>query len=369
MKILALVNTLQFAGGVETSLLHKATAWVRAGHEVEVSTLEHGARDFHAFPSEVRRVSLGVAYDARRRLLSPRNLRAALHHAWALRKLIRRAKPDVVVNCIYGYSFYLLPLVAPAGVKLVSENHSSRKREAAMATSAAARMKRSIRALFDSLYDWSVFLSREEAEVARGRNVCVIPNPVPSLSPDMQFPEKKSRIIAAGRICRVKGFDRLIDAWALARYRLPGWTLHIYGDGELDEVDALVRLARRRGVGSSVELFPATADILERIAESRIFAMASRSECFPMVLLEAMQLGAPVVAYDCPTGPRNIVQNGVTGVLVDDGDIQQFADALVALAQDESRQQEIVAAARLESHRYEVTQVMPLWARLFEGRL
>ena len=114
---------------------------------------------------------------------------------------------------------------------------------------------------------------------------------------------------------------------------------------------------------------PATAAIQDRIAESRVYAMTSRSECFPMVLLEAMQLGVPIVAFDCPTGPRNIILNDVTGLLVPEGDIARFADALVALAQDYERQKEMGKAARLESDRYELDQVMPVWTRLFEGRL
>lgn len=179
--------------------------------------------------------------------------------------------------------------------------------------------------------------------------------------------DKKNRVIAAGRICRVKGFDRLVDVWALLADRLPDWQLHIYGDGEGQDVESLRALIAAHGLQHCVHVHPATTAIHERIAESRIYAMTSRSECFPMVLLEAMQLGVPVVAYDCPTGPRNILESGVTGILVEDGDAESFAEALVALASDPAAQQVLGDAARDASRRYAPEQVMPLWSRLFEG--
>lgn len=366
MKILVLLNALESAGGVETSLLHKTTAWVRDGHEVEVLTLVDRAPDFRQFPTGARRASLGIAYDQRSGLLSPGNLRVALRHAWALRRWIRRSHPDVVINCIYGYTFYFLPLLSPRGVKLISENHSSRKWGVATA-SGMSRLKRAIRGLFESFYDWSIFLSREEAEVSRCRNVCIIPNSIPSLPPEFTVREKKCQVVAAGRICPVKGFDRLVEAWGLVADRLPNWQLHIYGDGERQDVESLRALIAARGLQHCVNVHPATTAIHERIAESRIYAMTSRSECFPMVLLEAMQLGVPVVAYDCPTGPRNIMRPGVTGILVEDGNSARFAEALLSLALDQQVQQAMGQAAREESRRYELEQVMPLWDRVCGG--
>lgn len=365
MKILVILNSLGSAGGVETSLLHKATAWVCNGYEVEVLTLNDSAPDFNEFPAGIRRASLGITYDSLRSLHSPRNLFVALKHARALRRWIRRVRPDVVINCIYGYSFYFLPLVSPASVKLVSENHSSRKWEAAIMASPMARAKSSVRKFFESFYDFSVFLSREEAEVVGGRNACVIPNFIQSLPLGIASSDKKNQVIAAGRICRVKGFDRLVEVWALLADKLPDWQLHIYGDGERQDVESLQALIAARRLQHCVHVHPATTAIHERIAESRIYAMTSRSECFPMVLLEAMQLGVPVVAYDCPTGPRNILRPGVTGILVEDGNAAMFAQSLLSLALDPQAQQSMGRAARDEARRYELEQVMPLWANVF----
>jgi len=125
-------------------------------------------------------------------------------------------------------------------------------------------------------------------------------------------------------------------------------------------------LIEHRDLADVIRLHPTDPVVVGKIASSLIYAMTSRSECFHMVLLEAMQQGVPVVAYDCPTGPRSIVRHGIAGRLVTDGDTQDFADTLVELSRDKALLDRLQVQAREESKRYELPQVMPMWDRLFE---
>lgn len=357
------MDNLHQAGGLERILAIKIDYWLRVASEVTVITHSLDAPDFYKINAAAGRVSLGVRYDRNASLFSPGNMLTAIRHFRRLRSQLRGARPDLVIHCGYGYDFYFLPLVTSRRTALVKENHSSRYASLEVARSWREKIKSSLRAAFESRYDASVFLSREEADLSGQDNAVVIPNALNTVVP---LPgSRKPRIIAAGRICHVKGFDRLIRAWALAAARLPAWRLAIYGDGDRDDVSALVNLVEELSVRESVDIFPATSEILDRMAESRIYGMASRSECFPMVLLEAMQNGLPVVAFDCPTGPRNIVTDGETGFLIPDGDLRAFADALVAMASQPKLLDRMSEAARIQSTKFNMEAVSMQWVELF----
>lgn len=368
MKVLLLVDRLDIAGGLERSLANKVQTWCEEGRDVHIATIDQQGSDYYAIDARAVRSSLNIHYDRETGLLAIANLWRAVRHFVALRRVYRQARPTHVVHSGYGFDFYFLPLIARSAF-LIKENHSSRYRHEGMTQTAFNHLKDQLRIWFDSRYDASVFLSNEEAELSRLRNTVVIPNALEK----REFQEcltRRKQVISAGRICTVKGFDRLIEAWALAAPQLPDWHLNIYGDGTPADVADLQNKISSLGLSECVSLHPATLDIIERMAESRIYAMTSRSECFPMVLLEAMQAGLPIVAYNCPTGPRNIVVHNDTGVLVPDGDATGFADALVRLASDPDAAEAIARNARRESQRYSSGDIASKWSALFSrGRI
>lgn len=364
MKILVLVDDLHGAGGLERSLAYKVAAWAQAGHQLVVITLADRGPDFYALSKGTQRECLGIAYRRDVSLHSLGNLRQAARHFLGLRRALRKHRPDVVIHSGFGFDFFFLPLLASRRVFLVKENHSSRFSPIDAPQSFGARIKKRLRFWMETRYDAAVFLSHEEAGLSGLKNCVVIPNGMPEARHPLAG--RKKQVIAAGRVCSVKGFDRLVQAWALAGPRLDGWQLLIFGDGEQGDIDSLRGLVAEHSLAHSVQLLPATPDILGHIAESSLFAMTSRSECFPMVLLEAMQLGVPVVAFDCPTGPRNIVIDGKTGSLVQDGDLAAFAETLVTLAMDSEAAARMGQNARLESSRYAMSRVAAQWTSLFD---
>lgn len=158
----------------------------------------------------------------------------------------------------------------------------------------------------------------------RGR-VEVIPN-FTTLNPGgARSPLEAHTVVAVGRKVAVKGFDLLIEAWR----RIPGgvgdWRLRIIGGGNGAD---LQRLIDRAGLRESVSLLPPTSRIDEEYRRASLFVLSSRFEPFGLVLIEAKSFGLPVVSFDCPYGPREIVRDGTDGRLVPNGDVAALADAL-----------------------------------------
>ena len=119
-------------------------------------------------------------------------------------------------------------------------------------------------------------------------------------------------------------------------------------------------------IGSSASLGGNSPRLAEELAKASLFAMTSRREGFPMVLLEAMSVGLPVVAYDCPTGPSDIVSEGVDGHVVRDGDREQLAATMADLMDDEPRRRRFGAAAIEKAEQFEIAEIAARWEALFE---
>ena len=195
----------------------------------------------------------------------------------------------------------------------------------------------------------------------RGRVVC-IPNPAPS-DDGRRTALDAPVVVAAGTLSRRKGFDRLLKAWARLAPSYPDWRLKIFGTGH--ERPELEDLIDRLGIRSSARMHGHSSRLLDELASASVFALTSRREGFPMVLLEAMAVGLPVVAYDCPTGPRDIVTDGVDGHVIPNGRTRLFVEALGGLMEDESRRRRFSAAALESVTRYRIDAIGARWEALF----
>jgi glycosyltransferase involved in cell wall biosynthesis len=171
-------------------------------------------------------------------------------------------------------------------------------------------------------------------------------------------------VVAAGRLSAEKGFRRLLRAYEPIARSHPDWQLHIYGHGE--DQAALGQLITRRGIDEQVRLKGYTDDLRSVLAESSVYAMSSHLEGFPMVLIEAMSTGLPLVGFDCPRGPGEIIDDGKNGHLVRDGDLAGFTSALRGLIEDHELRRRLGARALEDAGQYETDQVLTDWEELFE---
>jgi glycosyltransferase involved in cell wall biosynthesis len=182
-------------------------------------------------------------------------------------------------------------------------------------------------------YLYVVTLTQRDRELVTNRYhplrcVC-IPNASPfEIMPYNSFTREKI-ILAIGRLSKQKGFDLLVRSYALLAAKNTAWKLVIVGD-DYGEKSMLEQMIIANGLQHKVTIIPATNDIVPYYQVAGLYVLSSRFEGLPMVLIEAMSFGLPLIAFDCPTGPAELVKQS-NGVLVENGNIQKLADAIEAL--------------------------------------
>ena len=196
-------------------------------------------------------------------------------------------------------------------------------------------------------------------------NVIVIPDPLSfPLSTACHSQLTNKRVIAVGRYVYQKGFDLLLKAWAKIEKQYPDWCLDIFGDGDQEPY---VALANDLGVDSNCcTLHGPTSNIRQQYQDSSLFVFSSRFEGFGMVLVEAMACGLPVVSFACPCGPRDIVKNGEDGLLVENGNVEALASAMVRLMGDESLRRKMSEKAKENVGRFSIEQIAQQWQKMYK---
>lgn len=169
-------------------------------------------------------------------------------------------------------------------------------------------------------------------------------------------------VVAVGRLARQKGFDRLVEAFAPAAKRHPDWALRVYGIGPL-QTD-LQTMIDERGIGDQATLMGWTDHLGDALDEASVFALSSRFEGLPLVMIEALSKGLPAVSFDCPRGPRELIHNGENGFLVPDGDIAAFTEALDNLMSSPGLRAQMSRAAFGSAREFEISRVGARWEEL-----
>ena len=192
---------------------------------------------------------------------------------------------------------------------------------------------------------------------------------IPNMFPYMESPsfdvKRKNIALAVGRLAPEKGFLRLLDIWAIAQNKLrDGYKLYIVGDG-IEKPKIRSRILEL-GIQSSVELLGQlpNKDTLDLMRRAKVYCMSSFTESFGMVLLEAMYNGVPQIAYDVRVGPRNIIQNGITGFLIPDGDEEAFASRITELFSDVEIWSSMSIASRERVSFFDEKNVMLKWEQI-----
>jgi glycosyltransferase involved in cell wall biosynthesis len=192
--------------------------------------------------------------------------------------------------------------------------------------------------------------------------VVVIPNAVPDRGTDVSTLDGNV-VVAAGALVPRKAFDRLIDAFAPLVPTHPDWQLHIYGKG--GERGKLQEQVERGGLSGHVVLKGFDPAYQKSLRHASAFALTSHFESFGMVIVEAMAAGVPVVAFDCPSGPRHLIRDGHDGLLIPNDDVPAFTEGLRRLMDDEAFRVRAAAEAVGSAAKYRIEAVVSRWEELF----
>jgi glycosyltransferase involved in cell wall biosynthesis len=279
----------------------------------------------------------------------------------ALLRCLRTMRPGVLVTTRPAFNL-LAAQLAPPGVTTVAQEHMN------FSAHTLPGLARAIRRHYGDLDALAVLTEADRSDYAElldgtRPRVVAIPNAVPAMDGGTSALDGNIAV-AAGRLNPQKGFDLLVRAWARVTRERPDWELRIYGGGpERARLEALIA---EHGLDGNVRLMGPTKAMGERMAEGSLFVLSSRFEGFGMVLVEAMSKGLPVVSFDCPRGPGEIITRDRDGVLVPDGDVEALADAIIDLTGDEDRRRRYAAEALRTAASYDIGAIGPRWDALLD---
>lgn len=359
MKVAFLIQDFSRGAGSErvTSLI--ANGLARRGHEACIISLSGDNTSFYPLDAGVtlRTLVPGGGLDNKKYFLK----------AYArLSRLLRQIRPDVVVNVFAALGIYTIPNARRIGYRSVSWEHFNYKAQVGMnplGRKLAARHADQIVTLTET--DKAYYLE-DNPDMRAG--ICSIFNPSPYQGEAASHAEARPWVVSVGRLTEQKGFDRLLRAWALVERdaRSAGWELQIVGEGE--EREALAALADELGL-ERVHLAGERKDVDAIYRQASIYASTARFEGLPMTMIEAQSFGLPIVSLDYDTGPRDIVTDGVDGVIVEqdageEAAVARFAEALLRRMDSPEETAAMGAAALESSRRFESERLVDQWEAL-----
>ena len=375
MKLIYCTHSLCNPGGMERVLVNKVTYLVEKLHwDVSIVTTDQKKRPvFYPLPQRVRMTDLEINYSDDNSKHPVGKIIGYLFkrrtHRKRLTAFLMKEKADIVVS-LYPSESSFIPKIKD-GSKKVLELHYCKffrlqyGRSGLLGLIDRWRTKQDERIV--RRFDKFVVLTKEDKGYwGNLPNIEVIPNAAKFIG-NTYSDVLRHRVIAVGRMDYQKGFDRLICAWEIIQQheQFKDWHLDIFGQGEWKGM--LQQMIDERGLGASVALNAPTKSIGREYADSAMLVMSSNYEGFPMVMIEAMACGLPVVSFDFKCGPKDIINNNENGILVHNGDIQGLADAMMKLMEDEGLRKRMSEEAKKVVDTYSEETVMKQWVKLFES--
>ncbi|MEV6980811.1 glycosyltransferase family 4 protein [Sphaerisporangium sp. NPDC051017] len=276
-------------------------------------------------------------------------------------RYLRSLRGGVVIGTRPGFNL-IMSLFAPPEVVLVGQEHVTFE-------SHGPELQAQIKRRYGRLDAFATLTEADRKEYAKalrknppGRLVR-IPNAIPDLAGDVS-PLTEKVVIGIGRIVWVKGFDRLVNAWKTVAVEHPDWVLRIYGGGTPEREAKLQSRIDEAGLSDKVFLMGSTPEIGVELSKSSIYAVSSRYEGFGMTILEAMSKGVPVVSFNCPHGPKEIITDGHDGLLIRSKKAVELAAGIGRLIEDEELRRTIGANALRTAANYQMDVIGAQWTDL-----
>ncbi len=361
MKVALLISSLE-AGGAERVMAIMANYWIKKEWTVSIITLSRQGSDFYELDPDINRIGLDELLESKNKLQSVFfNLRRSIK----LRRTIRQIKPDIIISFVDIMN--IMSILSTMGMKIpviVSERVNPEQYI--------------IGGVWEKLRFWTY--PKSTCLVVQGDdikdwafsnwpqlNVKIIQNPVKIFNNNSEhinnpFPPGRW-ILAMGRLEKQKGFDLLLQSFSILKSKLSdSWKLVILGEGQQrSELEAMVK---KQGIEDDVWLPGTVKNTTNYLDHASMFILSSRFEGFPNALLEAMASGLPVVSFDCPSGPAEIIENNENGILVPAGNVKSLADEMIRLAEDENECRKIGKNAYSVQKKYSVDKIMKQWETL-----
>lgn len=364
MKILFLADQVYLHGGIEKVLSQKANYLADlSSDEIFIVTYnQKGNKKVYNFSDKIIWRDLDVNYEIKKSYFSHENLRKVPKHISTLKKCFEEIKPDIIISCSFGPDFYFLPFIKKS-IPKIKEFHGSRYFYAQQEKTLKKKLLTQLTKIIEKNYSAIVALNEDEKHFYNNNIIAVIPNPAERSEYLAGLNSKK--IMAAGRISPVKNFGELIEIFSRLSKEFPEWELHFFGEDYLGTQKKLQEKVFTFKLEHRIKFKGKVSDLKKEMENYSIFTMTSETECFPMVLLEALSVGLPIISYDSPTGPKFIIKNDEDSFLIPYKNLDIFTAKLKELMQNEHLRQKMGEKGPENVQRFDIENVMSQWKILF----
>lgn len=361
MKILYLTPRINNEGGVARILAVKTNLFIeKLGFEIAIATQNKGNlplffdfnRNIQFFDFELKGTLLSFISDYKK----------------SVNFILKNYNPDVVIitdNGLKGYLFkYLINCKKPVVFEVHGSKFNSQTNTDSFFKKIAFQLQVYLREKGLQQFDKVVFLSEESRQQWNIKKGEVIPNI--NWIETTAFSSQENKIaLCIARNSYEKGLDRLFLIWKEICLQKPDWKLRLVT--ETEGYYNINDLITQNNLENSVEIIASEKNILQSYTESSIYLMTSHNEGMPMVLIEAMSVGLPVIAYDCPIGPKSMITNNENGFLIGNGNIAQFVAQTIAIMNDKEKRIIMGKKAIESTAKYKQSTILEKWKQLFES--
>lgn len=373
MKIVYTINSTYNSGGMEKVLCNKVNYFYKElGFDIIIITTEQKNRkNFFSFDEKIKFIDLAINYyddiNANRIIRFFRERKKKKLHKKLLEKVIFQEKPDICIS-MFDRDFNILHKIKD-GSKKILEFHFCKKMKVLEQKNPIMKLMQFLRIKrwesIVSKYDKFIVLTDEDRKYwGNIKNIYVIPNSM-EIDTINHSDINKKNVLSIGRISYQKGFDMLIIAWSKVVKVHPEWKLTIVGGGEKEIIK---RKICELGLNKNIELKPPTHNIEDEYVNASMYVMSSRYEGLPMVLIEAMSYGLPIISFSCPCGPKDLIGTEY-GILVRPNNIQELANSIIMLIESKEKRIHLRNQSLKRAKDFSKDKIMNIWVNLFNDLL
>lgn len=349
MKLIVFfIESLANGAGTERIAVDLANSLVTKGFCVKFIILDRNITSFFTLNPSIQVDSLCLSFSQKKQAIIK------------LRQYLKQHKPDYLINVTFQMAIISLFSNFGCKTKIITWDHFFLR-----AGSIWGYLMRLISALCGYKQIVLTETDKKSYPALIQDKVYCIPNFTTINPQEMISSLNSKKVLSIGRLTFTKGFDLLVKAWEIVHHKYPDWKLEIVGEG--DDRDELCRIIDRLSLSDSINVLHAQNNILPIYLSASLYVLPSRYEPFGLVLIEAKSCGLPIVAFNCPFGPKNIVRDSIDGLLVDPENSDQLAIAICSLISDHAKLQEMGQAAISDyKNRWSEDIIMKQWMDLLK---